>query len=97
MDDEAGAENTELHDELGRCADRQGLMAQASHAKGATYEMPPRAMILQRYGLELPACETPEMWPRRESIFVRRPPELSSGDAAVLPVEAHRCQCKIWP
>ena len=52
------------------------------------YEAPTPAAFRKEYGLARPDVEKPDMCPNYDGVFLRRPPELSSGDEAVAPLEA---------
>ena len=52
------------------------------------YESPQAEMFVERFGLEMPEFPEPEMFFGRTGVYVRRPPELDSGDEAVPPLQA---------
>lgn len=47
------------------------------------YEAPRKEKVAKRFGLQMPSLPTPELFKARTGVFLRRPPELSSGDEAV--------------
>jgi putative SOS response-associated peptidase YedK len=63
----------------------------------AEYEGPQQEMFVERFGLEMPDYPEPELFPERTGVYVRRPPELSSGDEAVPPLEAQQGRWGLVP